>query len=431
MVWESCGPNEVLVLSGCGRGGNPTFIQGGRVWVWHCFQKLQRMSLNVMTLNVVSPKVFTNQGVAISVTGVAQVKVDASHDAMLKAACEQFLGKSTREIENIALETLEGHQRAIMGTMSVEEIYKDRQKFSTQVFDVAKSDLINMGVSVVSYVIKDISDEHGYLHALGMARTAEVKRDASIGEAEALKDSGIKAALADQARMASKYVNDIEVANSRRTFELKKAAYDIEVNTRKAESELAYHLQAAKTKQEIKEEQMEIKVVERRQQINVQEQEILRREKELEAQVKRPAQAERFRLETLAEANRQRVILEADAQAESIRLKGEAEAFAIEAKAKADAEQMAKKAEAWKDYQDAAMVDMVLETLPKVAAEVAAPFAQTNKIVMIAGENGEIGASKITGEVMDIVAKLPKSIEALTGVDISQALKIATHMKRK
>eukprot|EP00118_Oscarella_pearsei_P006782 m.31343 g.31343 ORF g.31343 m.31343 type:complete len:434 (+) comp31488_c0_seq2:88-1389(+) len=429
MGWESCGPNEVLVLSGCGRGGQPTFVQGGRVWVWGGLQKLQRISLNIMTLNVISQKVFTNQGVAISVTGVAQVKVDASHDQMLRAACEQFLGKATREIEYISLETLEGHQRAIMGSMSVEEIYKDRQKFSNQVFDVAKSDLINMGINVVSYTIKDISDEQGYLHALGMARTAEVKKDAAIGEAEANKDSGIKAAQAEQARMSAKYVNDIEVAKAQRSFELKKAAFDIEVNTKKAESELAYQLQAAKTKQQIKEEQMQIKVVERQQQINVQEQEILRREKELEAQVKRPALAEKFKLETLAEANRQRVILEAEARAEAIRLRGEAEAFAIEAKAKAEAEQMAKKAEAWKEYQDAAMVDMVLETLPKIAAEVAGPLTKVKKIVMIAGESGDIGASRIASEIMDIVTKLPKSIESLTGVDISQALKIATHMK--
>jgi flotillin len=384
-----------------------------------------------MTLNVQSAKVFTNQGVAVSVTGVAQVKVDGSHEKMLHTACEQFLGKSDTEIQNIALETLEGHQRAIMGTLSVEEIYQDRQKFSEEVFKVAKSDLVNMGITIVSYTIKDISDELGYLHALGMPRTAEVQRDATIGEAYANRDAGIKAAEAEQARLGAKYANDIEVAKSQRDFELKQATYDAEVNTRKAQAELAYQLQAAKTKQKIKEEEMQIKVVERKQQISVQEQEIKRRERELEAQVKRPAQAEKYRLETLAEANRQKVILEAEAKAEAIRLKGEAEAFAIKEKARAEAEQMAKKAEAWQDYQSAAMVDMVLETLPKVAAEVATPLGQTKKIVMIAGENGELGASKITGEVLDIISKLPKAVQDLTGVDISAAMKMATHSGKR
>lgn len=130
---------------------------------------------------------------------------------------------------------------------------------------------------------------------------------------------------------------------------------------------MAYELQAAKTKQRIKEEQMQIKVVERTQEILVADQEMQRRERELEATVRRPAEAEKFRLEKIAEANKNRVILEAEAEAESIRIRGEAEAFAIDAKAKAEAAQMAKKAEAWAEYKEAAMVDLLMETLPKVS----------------------------------------------------------------
>ena len=112
-----------------------------------------------MTLQVESPCVYTSQGVPISVTGIAQVKIQGQNEDMLLTACEQFLGKSEQEIQHIALVTLEGHQRAIMGSMTVEEIYKDRKKFSKQVFEVASSDLVNMGVTVVSYTLKDIRDE--------------------------------------------------------------------------------------------------------------------------------------------------------------------------------------------------------------------------------------------------------------------------------
>lgn len=112
-----------------------------------------------MTLQVESPCVYTSQGVPISVTGIAQVKIQGQNEDMLLTACEQFLGKSETEIHDIALVTLEGHQRAIMGSMTVEEIYKDRKKFSKQVFEVASSDLVNMGITVVSYTIKDIRDE--------------------------------------------------------------------------------------------------------------------------------------------------------------------------------------------------------------------------------------------------------------------------------
>merc|ERR1719391_190864 len=237
-----------------------------------------------MTLQVTSVNVNSGQGVSISVTGIAQV----------------------------ALETLEGHQRAIMGSMTVEEIYKDRKKFSKQVFEVASSDLVNMGITVVSYTLKDIRDEEGYLKALGMARTAEVKRDARIGEAEARRDAQIKEAIAEEERMASRLLNDTEIAKAKRDFELKKAAYDVEVQTKKAEAELAYELQAAKTKQRIKEENMQIKVIERSQEIAIQAQEIDRREKELESSVRKPAEAEKFKLEKMAEANRNKSIMEAE-----------------------------------------------------------------------------------------------------------------------
>ncbi|XP_077986569.1 flotillin-1-like isoform X2 [Glandiceps talaboti] len=427
MGFEVCGPNEAMVVSGCCHS-RPLLVAGGRTFVWPVIQQLQRLSLNTMTLKIDTPNVYTRLGVPVSVTGIAQVKVQGQNQEMLLAACQQFLGKRTSEIEKVAMETLEGHQRAIMGNMTVEEIYKDRKKFSKNVFEVASSDLVNMGISVVSYTLKDIRDDHGYLKALGMSRTAQVHRDARIGESVAKKDSGIKEARAKEETMAAKYSNDIDIAKSQRDFEVKKAAYDQEVQTRKAESELAYDLQAAKTKQRIKEEQMQIKVVERAQQIHVQEQEISRREKELEAQVKQPAMAEKYRLETLAEANKRRVTLEAEAHAESIRLKGEAEAYAVEAKAKAEAEQMAKKADAWKDYQDAAMIDMVLDTMPKVAAEIAAPLSQVKKVTMVSSGKGDVGASKLTNEVMDIMDRLPKVVEGMTGVNIAKSMKLANRV---
>nr|XP_022320510.1 flotillin-1-like isoform X6 [Crassostrea virginica] len=421
MGFETCGPNEVMVVSGCCHTGS-TFIPGGRVFVWPIIQKLQKLSLNTMTLQIESPNVYTQLGVAVSVTGIAQVKIQGSSKEMLESACELFLGKSEHDIERVALETLEGHQRAIMGNMTVEEIYKDRKKFSKAVFEVASSDLVNMGICVVSYTLKDIRDDKGYLKYLGMAQTATVKRDARMGEAEARMESGIREANAEEKRMAARYSTDIDIAKSQRDFELKKAAYDMEIQTKKAQSDMAYKLQAAKTKQAIKEEAMQIKVIERTQQIELQEQEIVRRERELEATVRKPADAEKYRLEKMAEANRTRVILEAEAEAEAIKVKGEAEAFAVEAKAKAEAEQMAKKADAWKDYQDAAMVDMILETLPKMAAEISAPLCKAKKITMVSSGKGDVGAAKLSGEVLTLMEKMPHVVENLTGINISKNL---------
>merc|ERR1719309_616726 len=209
---------------------------------------------------------------------------------------------------------------------------------------------------------------------------------------------------------------------SKRDFELNKATYDVEVNTAKAEAEMAYSLQAAKVQSKIKEEEMQVRVVERQQNIAIQEQEIVRRERELESKVRKPAEAEKFRLEKIAEAERSRVVLEAEAEAEAKTLRGEAEAYAIEVQAKAEAEQMAKKADAWKEYQEAALVDMMLKVLPQVASEVGTPLAQCRKITMVSTGDGPIGAKKITSEVLEIMASLPETVKTMTGVDISQKL---------
>merc|ERR1712181_96986 len=159
------------------------------------------------------------------------------------------------------------------------------------------------------------------------------------------------------------------------------------------------------------EEEMQVKVVEREQQIAIQQQEIQRKEKELNSKVRKPAEAEKYRLEKIAEAERNRVVLEAEA---------EAEAYAIEVKAKAEAEQMAKKADAWKEYQEAALVDMMLKVLPAVAAEVSTPLSKCKRIQMVSDGDGPIGASRITGEVLDIMNSLPEMVKGMTGVDITQ-----------
>ncbi|XP_032193996.1 flotillin-1 isoform X3 [Mustela erminea] len=367
-MFFTCGPNEAMVVSGFCRSP-PVMVAGGRVFVLPCIQQIQRISLNTLTLNVKSEKVYTRHGVPISVTGIAQVKIQGQNKEMLAAACQMFLGKTEAEIAHIALETLEGHQRAIMAHMTVEEIYKDRQKFSEQVFKVASSDLVNMGISVVSYTLKDIHDDQDYLHSLGKARTAQVQKDARIGEAEAKRDAGIR---------------------------------------------------VAKTKQQIEEQRVQVQVVERAQQVAVQEQEIARREKELEARVRKPAEAERYKLERLAEAEKSQLIMQAEAEAESVRMRGEAEAFAIGARARAEAEQMAKKAEAFQLYREAAQLDMLLEKLPQVAEEISGPLTSANKITLVSSGGGTMGAAKVTGEVLDILTRLPESVERLTGVSISQ-----------
>ena len=267
--FHTVGPNHALIVSG--GSTQPKLKVGGRMFVLPILQKAQIISLEVMTLQVNTARVYTKEGVSVSVDGVAQVKVGRSEEA-IRTAAEQFLGKTAAQIAEVALQTLEGQQRAILGTMTVEDIYRDRVAFAEQVRDVAATDMTNMGLEIVSFSIRDIQDEQGYLEALGVRRTAEVKRDAAIGEAQAERDAGIKEASADQQRQAARFEADTAIAASERDFQTQKAAYDQQVNARTAEAELAYALQEAKTRQQIRGEELQIEVVERQKQIEVQQQ---------------------------------------------------------------------------------------------------------------------------------------------------------------
>merc|ERR1712088_1177380 len=347
-----------------------------------------------MTLNPVCENVETAQGVPLTVTGVAQVKI-MKNPELLHTASEQFLGKKVHEIKSTILRTLEGHLRAILGTLTVEEVYKDRDQFASLVREVAAPDVGRMGIEVLSFTIKDVYDNVTYLASLGKAQTAAVKRDAA---------------------MDVKYNTDTKIEDNSRAFKLQKANFDREVNTAKAEAQLAYELQAAKIQQKIRNEEIQIQVVERRKQIEIEDQEIKRKEKELTATVKLPAEAEAFKVQTVAEGNRTRVVETAKAEGEKIKLIGGAEARAVEAIGKAEAESMRLKASAYKQYGDAAVMALVLEALPQIAAEVAAPLAKTEEIVLIGGNNNT------TNEINKLVGTLPPAIQALTGVDITGAL---------
>lgn len=412
------GPNEALVVSGgCFGQRVKRTIVGGWAWAWACVSDVQSISLEVMTLNPRCEKVETAKGVAVTVTGVAQVKV-IKEDELLKTACEQFLGKAPTDIEDILLQTLEGHLRAILGTLTVEQIYKDRETFASMVRKVASPDVGRMGIEILSFTIKDIVDDVSYLDSLGKTQTAEVKKNADIGVADANRDAGIRESECNRQHEDVRFKADTNIADALRGFQMEKAAFDQEVNAKNAEAQLAYELQAAKERQQIRNEEIEIEVIERRKMIEVEEKEIARREKELQATVKSPAEAESFRVQTVAEASKTSKVFAAQAEAEKIKMIGSAEAAAIEAIGKAEAERMRQKAAAYKQYGDAALMSLILEAMPKIAAEVAAPLRKTEEIVLINDDNG----NKVNSEITKLIGELPPSVKALTGVDLSKVL---------
>jgi flotillin len=469
---KKAGPNEVIVVSG---RGQVKFITGGADMVIPLFHTWNSLSLEVMTLDVTTPEVYTSQGVPVIVDGVAQIKIKKD-EASLHSAAERFLGKEPDEIAKIALETVQGHLRAILGTLSVEEIYKNRDQFAQKVQEISAGDLANMGLGIDSFTIRDIRDKHGYLEALGKPSIAEIKRTAAIAEAVAAKEAAI--AQADAAREtrerqaeAQKLAQEAEAkrdaavaeanaqkdrrqaeadANARRAaeianFQAQQAIADEQriANTKRADAEMAYELQK--------------KTME----IQVQQQEIQRREKELDATIRRAADAKRYEIETLADAERSRIQLSATAEkmrlttvaegekakglaaadvaqaqglaeAEAQRARGLAEAQIRQAQGLAEAEArkaqglaealaMEKKAEAWQKYNEAAVIQILAPILPEIARAIAEPLTRIDRITMVnTGGASDVGVSRITGEVAKVIAQVPPVVESLSGLKIDE-----------
>ncbi|MBI4563607.1 MAG: flotillin family protein [Planctomycetes bacterium] len=431
------GPNEVLIVSGRRRrivepGGRVHEVgyrikAGGGTFVWPVLEKAEVLSLELMTIDVRTPAVYTVTGVPVVVDGVAQVKVK-SDDLSIRTASERFLSKTPSQIMNIALQTLEGHLRAIIGRLTVEELYRDREAFAQKVQEVSSGDFANMGLSIDSFTIKEIRDDQGYLDALGKPRIAQVKRDAVIGEAEATRDATIKSSEAHQIGQKARLQAETQVAEATRDYEMKRADYQASVNQRKAASDLAYDLQKFQTQQAVKMEEMKVLNVEKERMIEI-------RQKDLQATVQKPAEAERFRIQQIADAQKYQIIAEADAralaaqnigrgEAEAIKAKGLAEAEVILAKGQAEAEAMRKKAEAWRAYNEAAIAQMFIEKLPELAKAVAEPLSKTDRITIVSTGGGPdgLGASKVTKDVIDIISQLPPVLEGVSGVSLKDLL---------
>ena len=465
-IWASrytkVGPNQVLVISGRKRkvldpDGTTRevgfrIVKGGGRFVWPVYEKVDILSLEILTIDVQTPEVYTSKGVPVKVDGVAQIKIKGD-DISIATASEQFLSKSTDEIKSVAMQTLEGHLRAILGTMTVEEIYQNRDAFASKVQEVAAGDMANMGLGIVSFTIRDIRDTQGYLDALGKPRIAQVKRDAIIAQAEADRDSVIKSAQAQQSGQEAKFAADTKIAEAQRDYQSNVAQYQAAVNQQKAQADLAYDLQKFKTGQLVKAEEVQVQIIEKQKQIELQQQEILRKQRELEANVQKPADAERYKVETLANAKKFQLETEAAgaasatkatgfaaadvakatgiAEAEANKARGLAQAAVIEAQGKATAEAMSAKAESFKQYNQAAVIEMLVKILPEVAGKISEPLAKMEKMVIInSGSGPGGGASKLTGDVTQIIAQLPPVLESLTGVKFERLLEQVPALKK-
>ena len=451
--YKTVGPDRAMIVTGSFLGNKNAsidetgrhvkIVRGGGAFILPVFQKSDFLSLLSHKLDISTPEVYTELGVPVMADGVAIIKIGGAVEDVATAA-EQFLGKPTESLKGEAQEVLEGHLRAILGSMTVEEVYRNRDKFAQEVQGVAARDLKKMGLQIVSFTIKDLRDKHGYLEALGKPRIAAVKRDADIAEAEAIRDARIQKALAEEEGQKAELLRDTNIAEASKEKELKIASFKKDQDLARAEADQAYSIQEARSKQSVVEEQMRVELVRKEREIDLEGKEILRREKQYDAEVKKKADADRYSVEQAAEADKAKRLLEADAvqyrieaearaNAEQKRLEGQAIADAERARGTADAEVIRlrglaeaeakeKLAQAFEQFGEAAVLDIIVRMLPDLAGKIAEPMGKIETITVVDTGHGE-GAARVSNYVTSLMATAPEMLKNVSGIDLTALVK--------
>lgn len=444
-------------------------ITGSGGFVIPVFERIDYISLGNIPLFVSTNGGLSSQGVPISVRTTAVIKVRNMEQSIL-TAIEQFTGKNEEQIINNIQETatavLEGKLREIIATMTVEELYQKREEFSSKVQEVVGTELGNMGLEVKNFTITDISDENGYIKALGEGMIAQKKKDAEIQKAEAARDQETKTSEARQAGAAARLKAETEVSHAEKEKAVQEAEYEREKQTAKAKAELAHDIQANITRREVISAEADAKLLQQQRQREITEAEIQvkiaaeeknielaqkaasQRKAALQAEVVEPANADREKQKAQAEAEKYKAVMEAQARAEAKKVEAAAEAEAIRAKAMAEAEAMEKKglaeaesvkarglaeaeamekkAEAYEKYGQAAMMEMLVKVLPEMALQIAKPLESIDKVTIIDSGDGSGGVSSMGTYVPAVLAKTIESIRETTGFDLTEVMKTQT-----
>ncbi|WP_405018071.1 SPFH domain-containing protein [Kitasatospora sp. NBC_00070] len=425
--YKVAGPSEAFIITGR-RGKSSTnpetgristdnsgqkVVVGGGVFVVPFVQQKFTLDLSSRHIPIAVRGAVTLRGVKANLEGVAIVKVGGNEDA-IRAAAQRFLQQQDG-IVRFTQEVLSGALRAIVGRMSVEDIIRDRAAFAGQVAEEAEASLSGQGLVLDAFQIQDITTEGSYLEDLGRPEAARAKQEADIAEAIARRAS-------EQARLKAAE----EIAVAERTFYLKQAEIRVETEAAAAKANAAGPLAEAARQQEVLAEQE--KVAQRQAALT---------DRQLDTQIRKPADAARYQAEQEAEARKIALVKEAEAQsersrltglgeqayraalAEAVRIEGEADASAIAAKGMAEAEAMRKKADAFAQYGDAAVIQMMVEALPQVVAKAAEPLSAIDKLTVISTD----GASQLARTVTDNVTQGLELINSTTGVDLTELLK--------
>jgi len=466
-LYRKVGPNRALIVY---RRGGTKVVVGGGALILPLFQKAEELDLELMSFDVApSFLLYTNQGIPLKVEAITQLKVE-NEGEKIKRAANQFLSRSEDDRELMVRQVMEGYLRGIVGQLTVEQLVKDPELVSARMRETVAADLDKLGIEVVSFTLKDVVDDSGYIQNMSRPEIARNKQVAEIAEAEAMqnvtmreaetmRESAQARAQADQQRVLAETLSKGAQAEAQRDLEVKEATYLTAIAIRKAQADRAYEIESSVAQQKLVEEITKVRLVEKLQEVKVQEAEGDRRAAELLATVQRQAEAERKRIRILAEAERQRAVIEAegaakaivlrlqseaegqarairllaDAEAAAITARGEAEAGArrlmglaeaetIRARGMAEAESLQRRVAALNEQNQAAILDTALFALPEIAGKLFEAYGKIGNVTYIAAGQGEGMTGRIAQDVAGMVPMLGAVLESTTGIKLRELI---------
>ena len=425
-------PDTAYIISGMGK---KRILIGKAGWRIPFLERVDKLSLQVMTVDVkTSEAVPTNEFINVMVDGVANVKV-SSDPALLTRAAESLLGMKQNELIAMVTQVLEGNMREIVGSVGLKEMVQDRQGVAKKITENVVPDMQKLGIEVVNFNIQNFRDNAGTIENMGIDNVEQIRKNAQIAKANAQRDIAIATAKAQQEANAVKVDADKKIAEQNAELSVQQAEMQVRADTKKAEADAAYSIQQESQRKTIEITRANADIARREKEAELAEKEIALKERQLDADVKKAADAKKYQAEREAEAMLIRRQREAEAQkyealqqaeakkaeADAARYAMEQEAEGIRARGLAEAEAIEKKAEAQKRMGEASIIEMYLSALPEVVKNAAAPLAQTDKIVMY----GDGNSSRLVRDVMNSGNQILEGLKEATGVDLSDLMKSA------
>jgi len=427
--YKKAGPDEALIVFGRRKmfgkkvldsEGLPEgfrIVHGAGTFIWPGWEDFERLSLKMMTLEINLPHVYTEQGIPINVRAVAQVKIRAT-------------SVDVNGVKSTIQETVAGHLRGIVGTLTIEALYRDQKSFQDKVRDEAHRDLAAMGFEFKSFVFQEIRDEQGYLDALGQPKIQEALKRARIATANADRDATIEEENARRAKEEQRLHVDREIAEADKQLSLKKASIKEEVDVASAQADKSGEMELKLQNIRIAEKEVERQKLELnatvREQADANKYQVERQADAAKYRIEQEASAERRRREEIAEAVKAEGLARAEAEAAQRREIGLADGAAIQARGQAEAEARRLLAEALKLYNEAGLSIEALKVLPDIAAAVSEPLSRAGTTTIISQGNGSgngTGAAKLTEDVVQVLSQLGPILQQLAGVDLDDFLR--------